>query len=180
MTGPEVPTLRVGTYVLRPLGLGDLPDIARLAPHDEQMRRWSSIGQITDHASAAAWLQSRLRPGRQEWAVRDEHGDLAGRVALHDIDLDDGIGEIGYGLFETHRGQGTARAVVQAVTRYGFAGLGLRRIELVHAVDNARSCRLATVCGYALEGTMRQALDDHGGGWEDAHLHARLAGDPGP
>lgn len=178
MTGPTAPTLLVGTYVLRPLAMDDLPDIARLAPHDQQMRRWSSIGQVTDPASAEAWLRSRLRPGRLEWSVRDERGELAGRVALHGIDLEDGVAEIGYGLFEAHRGRGAARAVVREVTLYGFAELGLRRVELVHAVENERSCRLATACGYALEGVMRQALDDHVGGWEDAHLHARLASDP--
>jgi RimJ/RimL family protein N-acetyltransferase len=174
----ETPTFSVSTYALRPVGLDDLDDITRLAPHDAELRRWSSIGQITDRASAEAWLRSRLAPGRQEWVVRSPDEDLVGRVSLHDIDLDDRCAEVGYGLFAAHRGRGLARAVVRAVTAYAFADLRLHRITLVHAVANVRSCGVAGACGYLLEGTMRDALDDHSGGLEDAHLHARLSTDP--
>ena len=125
----------------------------------------------------SAWARSRARDNHVEWAVRVPDGRLAGRVSLHRLDLTQGTAEIGYGLFRAFRGLGLARRVASAVTTYGFDELSLRRIELEHAVDNVASCGVATACGFALEGTRRQVLDDRRGGWEDAHLHARLSTD---
>jgi RimJ/RimL family protein N-acetyltransferase len=49
---------------------------------------------------------------------------------------------------------GSARAVIEA----GFAHLGLNRIELLIAVDNAASRRVAAKVGAVHEGTLRKRL----------------------
>lgn len=175
--GHAVRPLDGAGFTLRELTVADAPALFAQVVDDAEMHRWSSLGQVTDLASTEAWAASRATPDRVEWAIRTPDGSVGGRVALHRMTGDDGTAEIGYGLFEAFRGRGLARRVVELVTTYGFAELGLRRIELEHAVANVRSCAVATACRYALEGTLRQALDDHGGGWDDAHLHARLSTD---
>ncbi len=166
-----------GTVHLSPLAPADAPDFAAAASGDHEIRRWSSLRAVTDLPSAQAWIASRASPTRLEWAIRTPAGELLGRVALHDLDIEDGTAEIGYGLFAAFRGAGIARSVASAVTEHGFAKVGLRRIELMHAVGNVRSCTLAEACDYPLEGTLRALLDDGSGGYDDAHLHARLSTD---
>ena len=52
----------------------------------------------------------------------------------------------------------------------------IHRLELLHAVRNETSCRVASRTGFALEGTKRKAVL-HPDGWHDMHLHARVRGD---
>jgi RimJ/RimL family protein N-acetyltransferase len=66
------------------------------------------------------------------------------------------------------------------VTRFCFARVGLRRLQLFHAVDNPASCATARSAGFRLEGTLRQGYRYHDGVIRDEHLHARLASDPEP
>jgi ribosomal-protein-alanine N-acetyltransferase len=172
-----VPPLEGEGFQLRALTVADAPELYAQVVDDAEIRRWSSIGRVTDLSSTERWAAARSTPERVEWTIRLPDGSVAGRIALHRVAPADGIAEIGYGLFSAHRGRGLARRAVNRVTAYGFGDLGLRRIELEHAVDNTRSCAVAAACGYALEGTRRQALEDHLGGWEDSHLHARLSSD---
>lgn len=164
-------------FRLAALTVDDADELYRHVRADDQMLRWSSLGRVTDLQETKAWARSRATPQRMEWTIRLPTGELAGRVALHQVDVEHGQAEIGYGLFEAHRGKGLARRVVTTVTAYGFEDLKLHRIILEHGVANEPSCRIAEFCGYRLEGTMRQALERTGGGWDDAHLHARLATD---
>jgi RimJ/RimL family protein N-acetyltransferase len=76
------------------------------------------------------------------------------------------------------RGTGVAARAVGALVGWALGDVGLHRLELVHAVANTASCRVAGKAGYALEGTLRSAML-HADGWHDMHLHARVNGDPG-
>ena len=80
-------------------------------------------------------------------------------------------------LTPSGRGRGIGAAAVDTATRWAFDVIGLARIELFHAVENEASCRLATRCGYLLEGTARQSFVCGDGLRHDEHLHARLASD---
>ncbi len=172
-----VPRLEGDGFHLVALTKTDAAELFAQVTDDAEIRRWSSIGQVTDLEGMLSWAASRATPERIEWTIRLPDQSIAGRVALHRVDLADGSAEIGYGLFKSFRGRGLARRVVARVTTYGFGDLKLHRIELEHAVDNTRSCALAQACGFVLEGTKRQVFDDHQGGWDDAHLHARLSTD---
>jgi RimJ/RimL family protein N-acetyltransferase len=55
--------------------------------------------------------------------------------------------------------------------------LGLHRLELLHSVHNHASCHVAANAGFAIEGTLKGALE-HPDGWHDMHLHARLTSKP--
>jgi [ribosomal protein S5]-alanine N-acetyltransferase len=174
---PLVPRIDEDGYHLVQLTLADVPAIYAGFVGDAEIQRWSSLGRAKDLAGVEEWARSRASPDRVEWTIRLSDETVAGRVALHRVDLEDGTAEIGYGLFRAFRGRGLGRRVARRVTTYGFTNLGLRRIILQHAVENTRSCGVATACGYALEGTLRQSLGKTTGGWEDAHLHARLSTD---
>jgi RimJ/RimL family protein N-acetyltransferase len=181
---PDVaPPLTADGLVLRSWRVDDADEVVALAD-DAETRRWSpSLRLVDDHASALAWIARRLER-RTDWAVCDAaSGRLAGRIGLHHHDADDRSAEVGYGVSPRYRRRGVARRALQAVSAYAFspveeAGLGLHRLALEHAVGNVGSCRTASACGYAFEGLAREVIRDGSGGFDDIHLHGRLATDP--
>ena len=137
---------------------------------------------LFDRTDAVRWIERRLAR-RTDWAVVDAAtGVLAGRVGLHHHDADDSSCEIGYGVSAAFRRRGVAGRAIEAALAFAFApapdGLGRNRVTLQHAVGNIASCRAAWTHGFVFEGTSRQALARGDGGFDDVHLHARLASDP--
>jgi RimJ/RimL family protein N-acetyltransferase len=181
VTTADAPILTVGHLRLVPFTEGDAPDLVAAVRGDEAVARFSlSLRNVRDVSTALAWLAARRRDGHIDWAIRDPEDRLVGRTALHDIDLTQGVGEIGYTVFAAYRRQGIATAVTKALTAYGFEELGLTRLILRHAVANQASCGVAARAGFPLEGDLRSGLRHPAGGHEDAHLHARVRDDPPP
>jgi RimJ/RimL family protein N-acetyltransferase len=173
---PVVPGDRV---VLTRWTDADVPAVLELAADPVTRRGAPSLRRVGTKDDARAWLAGRSSPTRVDWAVRDaETGRFLGRVGLHHVDPSLGQADIGYGTTPSARGQGVATRAVEAACRHGFEALGLRRITLRHAVGNTASCHVAMACGFVLEGVERAVLDDGEGGFDDVHLHARLADDP--
>jgi RimJ/RimL family protein N-acetyltransferase len=107
------------------------------------------------------------------WAVlAGERAEVAGRVAIRDVDLELGQGEVGYWVLPAARGSGIAGRAVQQASTWALDELGLHRLGLGHSVANTASCRVADKAGFRLEATLRSALL-HPDGWHDMHLHAR-------
>jgi RimJ/RimL family protein N-acetyltransferase len=186
MSGPPttpVP-LPFGRYLLDAVRTSDVDAVAA-ALVEPDVALWNpgaSRPASSARERAEIWVGQRATwaADHASWAVRDVDGALVGQVSIHQIDTVLRSAEIGYWLAPAGRGRGLGTAAVATTTRYGFKVLGLVRIELFHAVDNGPSCRLATRCGYVLEGTTRQSFVYGDGRRHDEHLHARLASDPAP
>jgi RimJ/RimL family protein N-acetyltransferase len=178
-----VPVLHRGDLTLRGWQLDDgHVDAVLYAARDPLIRDYSSVGRVRDRAQARAWITSRMTPPRIDWVVR-ESDLIVGRIGLHRIQLDEGVGELGYWLLPEARGRGVATSAVQTVESWAFGDLGLGRLEIRHEPANERSCALALRCGYPAEGTQRGVFppqDAKDGVRLDLHLHARLATDPLP
>ena len=175
----RAPELSGDGILLSPWEDGDLPGIMEIAD-DAATRTWSgSLAGVRTVEDARRWLVSRRGSDRVDWAVRHPGTRrLVGRAGLGAFRADPPTGEIGYGVHPAHRGRGVATAAVRAVTGWGYAELGLSRIELVHDVGNLASCAVATRSGYLLEGRERANLAYPDGRLHDLHRHARLASDP--
>jgi RimJ/RimL family protein N-acetyltransferase len=65
-----------------------------------------------------------------------------------------GTANVGYWVRTSRTGQGIATAAVRLVARFGFEDLGLRRLELLIAVHNVASRRVAEKVGATLEGVL--------------------------
>jgi ribosomal-protein-serine acetyltransferase len=65
-----------------------------------------------------------------------------------------GTANVGYWVRTGHTGQGIATAAVRLVARFGFEDLGLLRLELLIAVDNPASRRVAEKVGATFEGVL--------------------------
>ena len=171
--------LRGDGLVLRPPRASEAAAALALLTEPE-IDHWNPAPAVVDLATAEAWC---LRGGdwstgaHATFSVLLPDGDYAGNVSLHNIDAEHLTADVGYRVAAAHRGRGIATAALGLVTAYAFAERGLHRVQLLHAVPNEASCRVAVKAGYALEGILRQAAL-YAGRREDEHLHARLRTDP--
>ncbi|AVV43599.1 GNAT family N-acetyltransferase [Streptomyces sp. ID05-04B] len=180
LSGAPQPVLRTGDgLLLRPWRATDTPAV-HVAFQDPAMHQWH-IRAADSEEEVAGWIEEWRTCWQEErsaqWAVVDAHTDeLLGRVALRAVQLDEGVAEVAYWTTGAARGRGVAPRATTALTRWAFDEIGFHRLELMHAIANEASCRVAGKAGFALEGTKRSAVL-HQDGWHDMHLHARVQGD---
>ncbi|WP_194904025.1 GNAT family N-acetyltransferase [Catenulispora rubra] len=176
-TQPVLPL--AGGLELRPWRTSDADTLVE-AGQDPGIRRWNLLSVPTREA-ALARIERMGRRWRAEtaaiWAIAARNGGAAtGLIGWSDIDLEAGDAEILYWLLPAARGRGVAVEAAKRISRWALDDLGLHRLRLCHSVANPASCQVAAKVGFALEGTMRSALQ-HEDGWHDQHLHAMIAGD---
>lgn len=173
---PEL-TAAVG-LLLRPWQPDDAGDVAAVltAFADPEIQRWG-MRNVADAGQARRWMRGWAAGWEAEtdacWAVVHD-GVVVGRAALRRLDLAGGSGQIAFWVLPVARGRGVASTSAAEVARWAFEKVGLRRVELWHAVDNEGSCGVARRLAFALEGTRRDGmlLVD---GWHDMHRHGRAA-----
>src|SRR4051794_29219140 len=141
-------------------------------------RLWHGSDLATPDEVAAAVAR------RRDWSTGDhaswvlvDGSDLLGSVALFHLGQREEEAEIGYWVAPAHRGRGLAVRAADAACRWGFTDLGLHRIQLFHAVENAASARVAEKAGFTHEGRLRQSHRYGDGLRHDELLWARLASD---
>ncbi|MFJ6698183.1 GNAT family N-acetyltransferase [Streptomyces sp. NPDC091272] len=202
-TGAFVPTtIALGCAArLRPWGLKDcdsptLLDGLMTVAADPQSALWNPV-RAADLTAAAKWVELRaedwsagtaatfaLLDGDADTADTADTADpvdtaptLLGALTVRWTDRSDGLAMIGYWLVPAARGRGLATEATLAATEWAFRTVGVRRLELAHAVQNTPSCRVAQRCGFPTEGTLRASYRFGDGRYHDEHLHARLATD---
>ncbi|MFF1904947.1 GNAT family N-acetyltransferase [Kitasatospora sp. NPDC058218] len=184
----ELPT--AAGLLLRPFRDEDAAALVEIY-RDETLRRFTRI-PLTDLAEAARWLDLQYR-GRAEgerysFAVLEPLGEPASGSAAEDgparlvanVVLKRGTpgaatAEVGYWTAAAARGRGVAPRALEALTRWAFAAFaadGLVRLDLLHQVDNAASCRVAEKTGYHFDGLLRAVPPEYP---LDGHLHSRAA-----
>lgn len=81
-----------------------------------------------------------------------------GGVGLNFINRVHQFGNLGYWVRTSRTGRGVASRASRLVARFGFEELGLQRIEILAAVSNLASQRVAEKIGAAREGVLRKRL----------------------
>ena len=90
--------------------------------------------------------------------IQRSSGRFAGATGLNQFDPIARRANLGYWFRTSSTGRGYATESVLAVARFGFTTLELERIEIVAAVGNLRSQRVATCAGATREGIARRRL----------------------
>jgi len=80
---------------------------------------------------------------------------------------------IGYWIDKNYAGRGYTTQAVEAVTNYGFATLGLHRIEINIRPENAASIRVAEKAGYHFESDRPYFLHI-AGAWRDHKSYVKF------
>lgn len=99
--------------------------------------------------------------------------EFVGMMALHVLSKADGVGNVGYWLSSRAQGKGIVTRLLAAFLTYCFDEWRLHRVELMCAVGNEASCRVAERVGFRLEGVLREARLVNGA-YTDMKLYALL------
>ena len=178
----EPVVLEAGPLRLRPWRPDDA-DAVWLAFQDPKLRLWNGGGVATRDDAVALIARRRdwSAGDHASWAVVDAAGDVVlASLSLHSIDRIGNDAEVGYWTAPAARGRGVAATAVDAGCRWAFATLPVDRIELLHAVENTASGRVAQKAGFTYEGHLRRSYRYGDGIKHDELLWARLADDPAP
>lgn len=110
------------------------------------------------------------REGHLKFLAREDLGlmlflkgtdTLVGRSGLHRINWDVPKFEIGYWVHSAHARRGYITEAVEGITRFAFAELGARRVEIRCDAKNVRSAAVAQRLGFIHEGTLHHDARHH-------------------
>jgi RimJ/RimL family protein N-acetyltransferase len=111
---------------------------------------------------AAQWIretQTRRQAGSAyEFFIVDSGERLLGTCGLNQIDAANRRANLGYWVRSAASGRGVAPAAVGQLAQWGFAHTDLERLEIVIALGNERSRRVAEKVGAVREGLLRSRL----------------------
>jgi RimJ/RimL family protein N-acetyltransferase len=145
------PPLSDGGITLRAKGHEDVDALVAIC-EDPEISRWTRVPRPYTRADAEAWIAASELDRQVEraidWLVVDTRGEVVASIAVQDIRVDDGVGEIGYWVAGPARGRGIATRAVRLATEWALGELGLRTLELMTHEDNLASQGVARAAGF--------------------------------
>jgi ribosomal-protein-serine acetyltransferase len=130
-------------------------------------------------AEAEEWIRSRAplaAEGRDyTFAIVSREGRFLGACGVNQINRIQKFGNLGYWVRTSATRSGVATEAVRQVADFAFANTDLVRLEIVCAVGNNASQRVAERAGAVREGVLRQRLVIHGQS-VDAVMHSLVRG----
>jgi RimJ/RimL family protein N-acetyltransferase len=140
-------------------------DLAALvaACQDPDIVRWTRVPTPYGKADARAYLLARYDATFAGLSapfaiVAADGGHLLGSISLMRFAWEHLRGEVGYWLAADARGQGHATRAVRLICEWGFAQLGLERIDLLAATGNRASQTVAERAGFQREAVLRSYM----------------------
>jgi RimJ/RimL family protein N-acetyltransferase len=168
IAGPR-PVLETDRLVLRPYRLADAADLQRLAGDRLIAATTATIPHPYPDGEAEAFIgahEARWRDGTHLTCAVTERGvdTLVGAVGLV-FAAEHARAELGYWIAVPAWGRGYATEASMALCEYGFATLGLHRIEARHVAGNPASGAVMRKLGMQQEGVLR----GHKVKWDSLH-----------
>ena len=109
-------------------------------------------------------------------AIVDAGGAIAGTIGFHRVDWLNRATSVGYWLSADRQGRGLMTEATRAMIGHAFGVWGLHRIEIVAAVENARSRAIPGRLGFREEGVRRDG-ERHGERYLDLVVYSLLEGE---
>lgn len=125
---------------------------------------------------SSTWIASRpdSYANRESIALAGvRNGELVLSVSIHSIHEFDHVGEVGYWVNPSARGEGLAALAVQMITDFGF-GIGFRRLSAITLPENKASQKTLLKAGFELETVLRDGMTKRDGTQTDAVLFAKF------
>lgn len=154
-------------------------DIDALVRYANNRNVWINLRDRFPHpytkSDAEAWIGLCDQQGEpvHNFAI-DLKGEAIGGIGFESMsDVHRLTAEIGYWIGEPFWGRGIATAALERATAYGFATLGLERIQATVFDGNLASARVLEKAGYIFEGRLRRSIFKDGK-ILDSFLYARV------
>lgn len=141
---------------------------------------WAADTSLEATLTYASLVHRRWAAGLEWSFTMFEDESAVGAISLMRYAPERKTAEMGYWIRSDRAGQGLVTEAGAALCRFGFDELHLNRIEIMVAVDNHPSIKVAMKLGFTREGVMRQASLGGDRTWQDLYLYSLLASDPGP
>jgi ribosomal-protein-serine acetyltransferase len=157
--------LHDGVIALRPFHPRDAePALDAIHESSEQVSPWlpalSTDMPLVEVVSYIA-IQPRLAENRQAYNfVIQDHSNqqIVGGCGLTHINEHHRFANLYYWVRTSRTGEGIASRAVRLAARYAFVEAGLARVEIVAAVENPASQRVAEKAGARREGLLRNRI----------------------
>jgi RimJ/RimL family protein N-acetyltransferase len=154
-----------GVIALRPIGPEDTLDVAK-AVHESiaEIMPWMSWCTPDYDADKArtflSTLPNRWKQGLQYgFAITDQQtGRFLGGASLNHINYITRLANLSYWVRTSATGRGVATRAARLAGEFAVKQVGLLRAEIVVAVGNEPSLRVAERCGAQREGVLRNRL----------------------
>ncbi|HWW70470.1 MAG TPA: GNAT family protein [Duganella sp.] len=150
---------------LRPLSMADAPALARAA-----LESVSTVGvwlpwcdaSFTE-ADAEHWVRTcdddRADGSAYSVGIFDgAGGEYLGGIGINHINREHDFANLGFWVRQSRQGERIAPRAARLMAAYGFEKLGLTRLEIVAAEQNARSRKVAEKAGARFEGILHNRL----------------------
>jgi ribosomal-protein-serine acetyltransferase len=160
---PPSRQLTDGVVALRAWREDDASELVGALDGDDEIARWlDAIPQPYTKADARAWLAQAAHAWQDgagaPFAVVDAgDGTLLGGIGVRWIDRVNAVGEVGYWVRATSRGQGVTTRALRLAVRWAFESAGCERLVLRADTHNLPSQRVAERAGFVREGVERSA-----------------------
>jgi ribosomal-protein-serine acetyltransferase len=175
--------IRTPRLLIRPKQIGDGPSTyAAVAESWDELHKWMRWAENRDTFTAES-MEIRNRHVMASFILRESieligleaaTGEAVIWCGLHDIDWQGRQCDTGYWVRKSAQGRGLATEAGNALVRYAFGALGMRRIGLTHSLGNEASRRIAEKLGFSFEGIQRGANILPGGKSADRCCYARF------
>jgi len=154
-----------GSVLLRPYRVDDIDNLYQAIRESiTEISKWMSwCHEGYSIEENRAWIEARA----EAWAKGTDYdfiitsamdGFLIGGCGLRYFDYNYRIAELGYWVRTSRTKKGVATAATRLLAQFGFKELELNRIEIVVAVGNKISQRVAEKAGATREGILRNRL----------------------
>lgn len=175
--------IRTPRLLIRPKQAGD-GALAAAAVQEtwDELHRWMRWAENPD-AFTTESMEIRTRQVMAAFILRQgieligiESATLTPVVwcGFHDIDWQGRQCDTGFWVRKNAQRRGFATEAANALVRYAFGALGMRRVGLTHSFGNEGSRRIAEKLGFSLEGIQRGANILPGGRYADRCCYSRL------
>lgn len=153
-----------------------------IAESEENMTKWYN-GTLAEKNVAKESIQSYVQDCITEWDDRSfimfatfekSTGRLIGAGSFHTLDWAVPKGRIGYLVRSSEEGKGYATEMSNALTRYAFDKLNLKRLEIRTATENKASAVIPKRLGYTFLCVFEKNKASNSGDIWDLEIHVRF------
>lgn len=139
-------------------------DLYQAIAHDRvSLGKWLpwayQMKSAQDEASFIQTIQEKMIKDRMVVLTILVNGEPSGMIDLHNL-VKNQKGEIGYWLSSTYQGWGIVTNSVLKLCQYAFSELNLQYVDLIVAVENGKSARIARNADFKLMGMKKNLIND--------------------